>query len=49
VKRDKVKMIITFYILLLILSPLFMGSGQSQEIQTKEGILSIFAHRVPKE
>ena len=26
-----------------------MGSGQSQEIHTKEKILSIFTHRVPKE
>lgn len=42
-------MLQTFYILILIFSPLFMGSGQSQQIQTKEEILSIFAHRVPKE
>jgi len=49
VKGDKGKTILTLLILLMISSPLVMDSGQSQEIQTKEKILSRFADRVPKE
>lgn len=48
-KGDKSKTILTLLVLLTISSPLIMDSGQSQEIQIKERILSRFAVRVPKE
>lgn len=47
--RHRWEMISKFLICTLLLFSRCIGSGQAQEIPTKEGILSIFAHRVPKE
>ena len=48
-KRDRIKTILTLFILFSIISPWSIDSGQSQEIQTKERIISTFTGRVPKE
>jgi peptidoglycan/xylan/chitin deacetylase (PgdA/CDA1 family) len=48
-KKDKVKTILILFILFSIVSPWSIDLGQSQEIQTKERIVSAFAGRVPQE